>query len=302
MPTHPRTPYNFTMPSKRISVWTTNCLLTFSVLTAGVGFGRQMLKMQARESAPHLAITIPQIEDSCFQNVQFGNHVWSLCRSTVAGDKGMALNHLRMTCRNILRIAMADTSASSPQILPKKEKQFIDELLSRTPIDQEPGKWRLYEISESLPMIVGVTRMPLPATSSESRYEYRISIWGMAMPIQQLQWALNIFQSNLASGERNFRGNDVPTPPGARKILSLSEAKGGEIVSFRGSGRAAEWKQFYTDWYTRRGFSSTGWYTTGDSWYAKISGLNNDSIHIRFGPDNRGGLSGLLMIGSQETM
>ena len=300
MPTHPVTYCNFTMPSKRISAWTTNCLLTFSVLAAGLGFGRQMLKMQAMESSPHLAITIPQIDDSFFHNVQFGNHAWSLCRSTVAGDKGMATNHLRMTCRNILCIAIADTTASPQQILPKNEKQFMDELMDRTPIDQEPGKWRLYEISESLPMIVGLTRMRLPATSNESRYEYRITIWGIAMPMQQLQWTLNIFQSNMASGERNSRWNDVPMPPGSRKILSLSEAKGGGIVSLRGSGRAAEWKRFYTDWFTRRGFSSTGWYSTGDSWYAEFSGLNDDSIHIRFGPDNRGGLSGLLMISSQE--
>ena len=148
MPSNRLKSHDFAALAKRISAWTTNSLLTLIVLVAGLGFGRQTLKWWAADASPSSVVALPtDSPDDLAQlhTLQFGDNSWSLRRRLVAGDKNKAVEQLRTACREVL---VTGASADKP---PTGEDRFLAFLAGSTPVDQEPGKWRLYELQETFP-------------------------------------------------------------------------------------------------------------------------------------------------------
>ena len=301
MPSNRLKSHDFAALAKRISAWTTNSLLTLIVLVAGLGFGRQTLKWWAADASPSSVVALPtDSPDNLAQlhTLQFGDNSWSLRRRLVAGDKNKAVEQLRTACREVL---VTGASADKP---PTGEDRFLAFLAGSTPVDQEPGKWRLYELQETFPMTVGVARPwtppPEPVKPNLVQSGYRVAVWGLALPAGDKQWMLSTFQSEAPSTGGRSGLSDVPVPPEGRRMLSLSAASG-RIIALSGPDRPGEWRTFYDDWFARQGCRSVaGWQPTGPAWYAKFA-AHGDSVDIRFGPDGRGGLSGLLMMTPNES-
>ncbi len=286
--------HDFAVLAKRISAWTTNSLLTLIVLVAGLGFGRQVLNWWAADAAPSSAVAASTGDPSQLQTLQFGDNTLSLGRRSIRGDKNKAVEQLRAQCREVLE---KSPSAKTPT----GEDKFLAFLADSTPVEQEPGKWQLYELNEAFPMAVGLARTTASASPPEkpNLAKYRVVVWGLAVPTGDKQWTLSTFQSDVPLSGSHAALNNIPLPPGSKRTLSLS-ASGFGIIAFGGSGQVAEWKQFYSDWFTdQRWRPVANWQAIDLAWHTKFA-ASGDSVDIRFGPDGRGGLSGLLMITRHE--
>ena len=270
--------HDFAVLAKRLSAWTTNSLFTLLVVVAGVGFGRQVTSWWAADASPPPAVAAGLDDPAQVQMLQFGDASWSLRRQSVMGNKQKAIEQLRAACRQVL---LAGPSVDQSPA----DDRFLKLLASCTPVDQEPGKWRLYELHDAFPMTVGVL--------ARANAQDRVAVWGLAVPTGAKQWTLNTFQQ-LPSAVGNSNAINVPLPPGCRRTLSLS-TESGRIIAFRGPDCPSEWKGFYDDWFASQGGQRAApWRLVGSAWCAKFSD-RGEWIDVRFGPDGQGGLSGMLM-------
>ena len=77
-------------------------------------------------------------------------------------------------------------------------------------------------------------------------------------------------------------------------------AGGGGIVAFRGPLRPDAWMAFYDQDFRKRGWKPGGpWQKRGSRWsgrYRESPAADAGAVDIQFGPDDRGGMTGLLMI------
>ena len=337
----PSKPPGFATLAKRISVWTTNSLLTLLILVAGLGFGRQVLKWWAADASPRpagSAITLPggDLGDPAqLHTIQFGDASWSLSRQSVAGDKQSVIERLRAACRDVLK-TMPQPAVGEPS--PSEEK-FLAFLSDSKPVAESPGQWRVYEFSEAFPMAVGlgragvgstphapreasdvtrsvtstgsdVTRSVTSTTSTGNvaaganlaRAGYRVVLWAVAMPAGAGGWTICCFEPNAPSLAGASGLIQVPLPPGSRRGLSL-RAGGSGITAFDGPYHPEDWKRFFDDWFRSQAWRTvTDWQSSGSAWYAKFAAADGrGAVDIRFGPDGRGGLSGLLMMAPPET-
>ena len=171
--------HDFAALAKRVSAWTTNSLFTLLVLVVGVGFGRQVTSWWGADTSLPPTVAASVDDPAAWQMLQFGEASWSLCRRSVMGDKQEAIKQLRAACRQVL---LAGPSVDQSPA----DARFLTFLAGCTPVDQEPGKWRLYELREAFPMTVGVLTRP--------NTQDRVAVWGLAMPMGAKLWTLNTFQ------------------------------------------------------------------------------------------------------------
>ncbi len=355
----PPKPHGFAALAKRISVWTTNSLLTLLVLVAGLGFGRQVLKWWAADASPPGNSIIGSFGDDLgdpaqLHTIQFGDASWSLSRQSIAGDKESMIERLRATCRDVLntkpRPAVAPESLRSTDTRPRaaegatagrgfvgeppaSEQKFLTFLSDAKPADESPGEWRVYEFHEAFPMAVGVakaapesgsaphapreepnvtrsvtstpdvtrsvTSTKAEAGSNLAQAGYRVVVWAVALPTAPGEWTLCRFEPNTSPAKAGSGLVDVALPPGVRRGLTL-RAGGAGIAAFHGPIHPEEWKRFFDDWFRSRGWqAATGWQATGAAWCAKFAAADGGgAVDVRFGPDDRGGSSGLLMMTS----
>jgi hypothetical protein len=132
---------------------------------------------------------------------------------------------------------------------------------------------------------------------------YRAIIWGLAMPMGEDAWSLCVFQPRNYPAGGVAGSADIPLPPECRRMLSLRADRGGGITAFTGTGRTDQWRRFYDQWAAQQGWRPVGaWQAIGAAWYAKFAppGSGGGALEIRFGPDGRGGSSGVLISGSGE--
>ena len=326
----PRTPEppGFAALAKRISVWTTKGLLSAMVLVAGVVFGRQVLIWWGNDDvtaeggrATNQLLPAELLGDPGQpHSIRFGDAAWSLRRRSISGDRDEAVAQLRAECRELLRnikprpsVALPDwgvSSTATPTPGATNGRGFMSLLSGSTPVDREPGKWRLYEFRETFPMAVGVARPSMSPSEPENgqadlaQLGYRAIIWAIAAPAGAKQWTLCVFRpADLPVAEESGL-IEVPIPPGCRRTLSIRAVGGGGIVAFGGPDRPDRWKRFHDDWFAGQGWrQSVSWRSAGKAWYAKYVAPDyiGGAVEVRFGPDGRGGLSGLLMITPRQS-
>ncbi len=298
----------FASVAKRISSWTTNGLLTAIVLLAGLGFGRQTLKWWADACPPGnpaVGLATDVLGDPRqLSTIQFGDNSWSLRRRSITGDKNKAIEQLRAACGEVLR---ADPPAGQPPRA--EEEKFLAFLTDAVPVDQQSGKWRLYEFHATFPMAVGLARpvrivkQAFPSAQGNlAQAGYRVVTWGIAVPTGEAAWTLCTFQAAAASAEGSAGPVEVPLPPGGHRTL-LMQAGGGRTVALSGPDRPAHWKRFYDDWFARQGWRpAASWRPFGTAWHARFAAPDRaTSVDIQFGPDDRGGLNGLLVMSPCES-
>ena len=349
-------PPGFATLARRISVWTTNSLLTLLVLVAGLGFGRQVLKWWAADASPPpggsaVALTGDALGDPAqLHTIQFGDASWSWSRQTVAGDKHRMIERLRAACRDVLNAKVQPATAPEKSPSPSEQK-FLDFLSATKPVAESPGQWRVYEFAEAFPMAVGLVRATstphaphevtevTPRSTPHAPHEgpdvtrsvtstgsdvtrsvtstartddtlaganlaqagYRVVVWAIAVPAGTGGWTVCRFEPRFSSSGGAAGPVQIPLPPGCRRGLSL-RAGGSGITAFDGPNAPEQWKRFFGDWFQRQGWrTSADWQATGPAWYAKFAAHGRGAVDLHFGPDGRGGLSGLLMVTPSET-
>ncbi len=313
-------PSGFAGLAKRISAWTTNSLLTLLVLVAGVGFGRQVLKWWAADASPSGDSRFAPPNDALgdpmqLHTLQFGDLSWALGRQSIRGDRQHAMEQARAACRESLATRPptvvappaangggASGATTVGRFAPNDEK-FLDFLSHSKPVVEDPGKWRVYEYQGAFPMAVGLARAadaaPEPPTNtppSLAQSGYRVVVWVLAVPAGNGEWTLWTFQPEGPPAGSVTGAAEIPVPPGGHRGLSLQTAGGG-LIAFGGPCRPEEWKRFYDDWFRSQDWrSATGWRPADGAWCARFTSDAGGAVDVRFGPDGRGGLSGLFMV------
>lgn len=292
--------------ARRISAITTNCLLTAMVLIAGLGFGRQVLKWwgdgtaETARPSPTVEALAGLADPSRPHVLQFGDYPWSLRRQSISGDQQAAAVALRADCRRAVQ------QARLPEDRPERaEREFLKRLAAREPVQQESGTWRLYELNDAFPMVVG-TRQPVAGGDSATEEtlaagDHRVVAWGLAIPSEPGEWTLCTFQPEPASGGQTLGLPDVPIPPDCARTLSFRVVGGGAMVAFEGPQHPHDWIRFYDRWFATHNWKAAaeGWRRSGSSWHARFASTERasaGSVDVHFGAGGRGRATGLIVM------
>lgn len=289
---------DFLMLARHISGWTTNSLLTLTVLMAGLGFGRQVLVWWGAEDSSKVFTQLLSVDGfgnpSQLHTVQFGDARWQLRRQTIAGNESEVMEQLRVACRQTLQSGRSPTDA-----LLSEEGELLTLLANSTPAMEQPGQWQVYELDHGVPMAVGVRqssppKTPSAVTGSPSSSSRRVTVWAIATPTGDQTWTLSMFQPAVT---HDTVSKTIPVPPHGHRSFSLSADDGSGIVTFDGPRGSADWKGFYEDWFSRNRWPVvTNWQEAGTGWYATYALPNHRGlIDVRLGLNDRNRRTGILM-------
>ena len=302
---HPKTPPGFALLARRISSWTSKGILTGIVLVAGLVFGRQVLHWWGQDDPaiePPPPTIVPQAglgEETIEHILRFGDQPWSMGRQVITGDVRAAVAALRGKCRR------ATPAGGIPKDPPgPRERALLKSLAGRVAVEHEEGKWAVYQLDEAVPMVVGVRQVVaapgLPAGGNVAGSDLRVVSWGFGVPAEPEGWTLYTFVSASPTSGLGPAGPSIPVPPGCTRTMSMRVAGGGGIVALRGPLRPSAWKSFYDQYFQKRGWKPEGpWQKRGSRWsgrYREGPAPDAGAVDVQFGPDDRGGMTGLLMI------
>ncbi len=280
--------------ARRISAVTTKCLLTAIVLVAGLAFGRQVQRWWAADTAePDAAAqTLDNSADPTdLHEVQFGDLSWSLRRRSVTGDRHSAMVALRASCREVVRDDSRQCEKPG-----EAESKLLRRLADREPVEREPGAWRLYELDDLFPMVVG-TR---PAAGTD----LCVAAWGLAIPDGPDAWTVCTFQPAPGRDTGNTVLSAIPLPPECSMTVAVRVASGERTIAFEGPPTSKTWIEFYRQWFRTHNWEAVGdWQQRGTSWYGRYVPPTQDgeqnggsSVDLHFGPNGRGGAGGLILV------
>ncbi len=315
--------------ARRISGTTSKCLLTAIVLVAGLGFGRQVLHWWREDETPSEAEDLSaRLADGLgdperLHTLQFGDLPWSLLRQSLDGSKDQAAAALRASCREVLqqnatgRPTAGRSEAQGADGRPpqgttegtksledpgegRSEGEFLRRLVATEPAEEEPGKWRLYELNETFPMVVGTAGATDAPAESHAAGAVHLATWGMAVPDGPQGWTLWTFQQEDVSTEGFRVTKDGITPPFCTRTLSIKVANGGAVVGYRGNCEPEDIVAFYDDHFARHNWeAAVPWQQSAGGYHARFVAAAvgpADAADVHIGLDGTGGLSGLLMI------
>jgi hypothetical protein len=303
--------------ARRITGITSNLLFTAIVLVAGLGIGRQIIHWWAADEPKQLAA--PQSSDIVrelgnadeLHFLQFGGQSWSLARREVHGSREQAEKQLQRDCRE--QIAQAEP-------LPKKsaseQQSLLASLAKTTPLDEELPHWQLYSLRDNRLILVGV-KPPLakddgarPSWPPESGRDARAPetseavLWGIALPKGEKEWSELLFLPSHGGNNAIPLLTDITLPSKCRKMLTVQAVNGGAMVTFSGQGKPEDWRGHFERLFTKMGWNPVfHWQMSGSAWYAQYRGQNKDkniTVDVHFYPDDKGGMTGLLVVGEGE--
>jgi len=251
--------------ARQIGVWTTRGLACALVMVLAVGLGAQTLRWWNTEPAEIItrsaALDEPLGDPSQWHVLQFAAQPWQIHRRTLYGDKNAAVEALRQRCRAALE-RRPTVGVPATQL----ELQLLEQLAGSKPVEEQPGRWKLYCNDQTLPMLVGVSDSSAeagPAESSLADRRPRVLIWALAAQQAPNVWSLYVFhpeqqqQSALADTAGQAR---VELPPDAGRILEMNVAPGGTVVVFQSSASMQDCQRFYDAWFAQHRWTAmTGW-------------------------------------------
>jgi hypothetical protein len=310
--------------ARRISRWTTNALLTVMLLVIALGFGRQVLHWWHDDTSPRGAAarggkgdspifadtkigTVPNGATDA-QVLAFGDQNWSIRRREFARPPSAVPAALIQFCLSAIAGASprGDTADAS-------ERDILKRLAAEKPVAEEPGKWRLYQWSGGVPIVIGTRVVPANAERTIlAESPYRVVIWGMAVPAAANAWTLYVFQ---AGGAESGKGDSpifadtkigtvppVPLPPGGKRLASIGSG-GSSITAFSADdGLADAVPRFYDRWFGQHGWvAAAPWQHSSTGWQARFEKASGgavgtvDAVDIRLDSDPQGRCTGLVM-------
>jgi len=237
----------FALVAKRLAGWTSNLLVTAIVIVAALTFGRQLsdwwgTNADDAHKNPLLSnghVESPQLgNDQATHLVDFGDLRIALGRKSLTGDKEHVFATLRQECR--AAIGQGSLSTRQPGPMETKMLQHAAEL---KPVEQESGKWSMYQLDGPIPMVVVVQdRSQRVAETGQ-----RVVSWGLAFPIELEGKLWTLFTCVPADGSSALASDlpEVPSPPGGRCVMSLRTEDGGALVCYAGEGVSRGWTRFF---------------------------------------------------------
>lgn len=255
--------------AQKIRRRTTDLLAIGVVAVATLTIGRQTIVWWKTEPLPPVA-TAPGGSgflhaDDTPVVLEFGEQPVSLTRQRLQGTRAQALAKLADLCRTA-----CDAATSPPLEVAAVESTLREAVHDQQPFEELTNHWRLYQLDDGLPMIVGFRHFPPglnePHPDNRSRTEvpntapfpsdrWRLVCWGLAMPLSSQTWTLYTHgAATISSVASNSIGTTPAIPPGSQRILSLRQEGGGGMIGFRGPGPITDWRAFYDRWAREHGW------------------------------------------------
>ncbi len=298
-------PAGFAQLAKRISAWTSRALVSAMILLMGLTVGRQILHWwgagegHAPTAGPGMTASGGLGDSQVQHTVEFGGHSWNMSRSTAVADSGRVLELLRAKCRETLQVAGAPAGEAGPA-----EKGLLERVRLEKPAAEDPATGsRIYQLDAAYPLVIGVRASASPSDHLPDRVADplgRVVTWGIGVPAGPDSWTLYVFHSAPWRDRSASSPSAIPIPPGSRLWLGMEAAGGGAIHAFTGSDQPAAWRRFFDSWFAAHGWRVEGAWQERDSiWAAHCVGTTPEtagSLDVEFGPDRRGGLTGLVLV------
>ncbi len=294
--TPPNAEIGYASVARRISGWTTNLLATAVVVLIALLFGRQLIALwRAPEPFPDVRAEnqLAAFDDPLTPlQIEFGNSPMVLYRQPFLGELDAALQQLCQACAAQLKKAPRPTSKT----VPASEAALLARVAKRPPLKLVPPDGALYQLDDSLPVIVGTKQIADDRPDgSVGNLTERVVIWGIVVPGPDEGWTLYSFgaQGDEVQPESTTSiGASVPLPPGAERILTMRWPGGGGVTAFSGAAEPEQWTQFFDNWFETQGAERTiAWRRYGDSRYARYALPQDDrilSVDIQFSPNTSG--------------
>ncbi len=269
-------PTGYGLLAGRMWSWGTNLLATALILLLAVTFGRQALELWYADSAtPDVASSFGSStgddalgDPAAVHSLAFGELEMAFQSSTLQGDKAAAFAELRRLTRAVLSKNEYADRLSGPA-----EERLLAGLRNVQPIEEEPGRWQIFQRDGPLLMVVGVAPLAAGAGSPPPREvagsNRRVVSWGLAAPAAPGWWTL----MTCVPGDPAIGGTSkrfVPRmPEGCRRTVSLATADGAALIGFHGRGDPWLWAKFFDDEFAVADWTSqTDWRTGGGAWHA----------------------------------
>jgi len=306
-PLPPKQPKSLVQLARRISAWTTNCLLTVMLLVIALGFGREVLHWWHDEGTPPAVAPVDPLSDGAGLHVlEFGDQAWSIRRQEFSGRQGDVPAALQAACRTA--IVDARPRGESPDAA---EQELVNRLARERPVAERRGQWRIYLWGQGHPVLIG-TRAVGPGTSADGtgradhdhdhdheymvpdmvpdmvpaqptsagtnldETTYRVVIWGVAVPAAADAWTLYLFQSGGTGGGQSQSEVAIPLPPGGHRLVAIRATQstgcpGGEAITAFSADDGNLARGFYDRWFADHGWKvAAGWEQIGSGWHARF--------------------------------
>jgi hypothetical protein len=252
-------PRGYSLVARRLAGWTSNLLVSAVVLVVGLTFGRLLTSWWAWEgqagASPALAYRLTDSgtlgnADSPHQ-VEFGELPVRLGRQIVEGDTQTVLAALRDRCR-----VVAGQGGQAPRVPGPEETKMLQGMVDLQPVEQLPGKWRMYQLERPIPL-VAVTDARTPAAGHEGQSLGHVLCWGLAFPAGTglNEWTLLTVSPTGGSSRSPTDPLTMALPAGAQRQMQVQSENGGGMLLFRGTGVAEAWWSVIDGWFQQHGWS-----------------------------------------------
>ena len=267
----------FIRVAKRLAGWTSNLLVSAVVLVVGLAFGRQLTSWWAfdAQSRPESVLRGrlvgpgPLGDDGRLHQLEFGDVPIRLGRRTIAGDTDAVLAALRTECRRAVEQGSPTRREPGPE-----ERKMLEGTAGMVPVEQVPGKWRMYQLDRPLPLVAVTDAGDRTGTAEGEPTAGRVLCWGFAFPAGEggAEWTLftGLPADGLAASAAGPLG--LPMPPGAQRQMLVQGEDGGGVLLFSGPGEAAHWQSSLDAWFRQHGWvADDGWRTVGGAQHRRYA-------------------------------
>jgi hypothetical protein len=275
-------------------------LATGLVLLAGLVFGTQVIAwwrtdQHPPDAADHIAAVLGDSSPFGSGWMQFGESTLAVQCNSFDGNEQTALDGLRQRCRQAAR--GTPLFGQQPSVT---EKQLLTKLETTSPIEQQPGKWRMFQLSEGVPMVAVVSENPFFGGSDAqvAAADSRVLSLGLAVRRsgQQLashpRWTLMV----CADGAPMTAGEQLPEPappPGSQRILAVRDDDGNQLCSWNGTADSVQWQVALDGWHASHGWKpASEWSQLGQNWHRRYEHPTTRFADVQFSETVAGSLIG----------
>jgi hypothetical protein len=242
----------------------------------------------------------------------FGDDSLLATRTELKGDVEDVLAQLRDDCRLIAEQVERVERSPGPA-----ESHLLARIRSQEPVEST-SRWRLYQITTPVPMVVAVLDQPVldqpaldqpepvPAANRKGRnvaaMESRVVSWGLAFPVMSDEdapsdrWTLFTLTAETPRLGPIAKHRALPVPPQSRRTMSLQAESGAVMVGFRGTGSILTWRMYYDRQLAKSTWTPTSnWRHDGPSWQRSFMSQLEGRLEVQLIEETDGSLNGLLM-------
>lgn len=262
--------------ARKWSRLSSNLLASGLVIVAAIGLLRYVAPWWSQEEPPsskeHVAQTVGKgVETDHPLGVlsAFGDLAHSLRQAKYVGELEGARDRLRQLCRQA-----AEKVPQSDRPVGPAEQNMLTHLGQLSPVEEELGRWRMYEAVGPAPIVAVVPwclSQPNGDDGNAVGTERGVLSWGIAVPGADSNWTLFTYPG---SGDELSEFPGVPgleLPTGTSRIMSLADENGGAMLAFSGSADLVASRRHFDRWATSTDTPViTPWRKIGRQWVARF--------------------------------